>query len=70
MEQRGLNVSGVFPPIRPKYFRIGHMGAVTSGDLLATIGAVERALRACGVSIKPGQALAAAQSELEEVGGE
>jgi alanine-glyoxylate transaminase/serine-glyoxylate transaminase/serine-pyruvate transaminase len=39
---------GLHPAIRAEYFRIGHMGACTQGDLLATIGAVEKGLVECG----------------------
>jgi alanine-glyoxylate transaminase/serine-glyoxylate transaminase/serine-pyruvate transaminase len=39
---------GLHPAIRSEYFRIGHMGACTQGDLLATIGAVEKGLIECG----------------------
>jgi alanine-glyoxylate transaminase / serine-glyoxylate transaminase / serine-pyruvate transaminase len=39
---------GLHPAIRSEYFRIGHMGACTQGDLLATIGAVEQGLVECG----------------------
>lgn len=52
---------GLHPAIRNEYFRIGHMGAVTSGDVLATLGAVETALAACGYAFQPGAGLAAAQ---------
>ncbi len=39
---------GLHPACRAEYFRIGHMGAVTLGDLLATLGAVEQGLVECG----------------------
>lgn len=39
---------GLHPDIKEKYFRIGHMGAETAGDLLATIGAIEVGLQGCG----------------------
>jgi len=39
---------GLHPAIRSEYFRIGHMGACTQGDLLATIDAVEKGLIECG----------------------
>jgi alanine-glyoxylate transaminase/serine-glyoxylate transaminase/serine-pyruvate transaminase len=55
---------GLHPKLRLKYFRIGHMGATGPGDLLATVGAIERGLRACGHKFEPGSGLAAAQSVL------
>jgi len=53
---------GLHPAIRTEYFRIGHMGAVCLGDVLATLSAIERALAACGISVEPGSSLAAAQA--------
>lgn len=35
---------GLHPALKTKYFRVGHMGAVTMNDLTATIGAIQRAL--------------------------
>ncbi|MBC7221251.1 alanine--glyoxylate aminotransferase family protein [Candidatus Bipolaricaulota bacterium] len=52
---------GLHPKIAPKYFRVGHMGATGPGELLATIGAIERGLCACGVGFEPGVGLRAAQ---------
>lgn len=51
---------GLHPAIRAEYFRIGHMGAVKMGDVLATIGAIESALAQCGYSFSPGAGLSAA----------
>ncbi len=55
---------GLHPEIRDAHFRIGHMGATTAGDVLATVAAVEAGLRACGHAFKPGAGLAAAQAVL------
>lgn len=52
---------GLHAAIKNEYFRIGHMGAVTLGDALATLGAIEVALAACGYQFQPGSAPAAAQ---------
>jgi alanine-glyoxylate transaminase/serine-glyoxylate transaminase/serine-pyruvate transaminase len=52
---------GLHPAIRAEYFRIGHMGAVKLGDVLATLSAVESALAASGYAFEPGASLAAAQ---------
>jgi len=51
---------GLLPSIRLEYFRIGHMGAATRGDVLATLGAIETALAACGYPFNPGTGVAAA----------
>jgi alanine-glyoxylate transaminase/serine-glyoxylate transaminase/serine-pyruvate transaminase len=39
---------GLLPELKDKYFRVGHMGAVTAGDILVTAASVERALKECG----------------------
>ena len=60
--QAGVTLAGgLYPSIRGEYFRIGHMGAATLGDILATLGAVEQGLQACGYSFEPGSSLQAAQ---------
>lgn len=55
---------GLHPAIRNEYFRIGHMGAVTANDVLATLAATERGLRQAGYAVEPGLALAATQGVL------
>ncbi len=52
---------GLHPDIKNEYFRIGHMGAVTQGDVLATLGAIESGLAACGYKFQMGAGLGAAQ---------
>ena len=55
---------GLHPMIKGEYFRIGHMGAVSQGDLLATIGAIESALVGCGYRFEHGVGVAAAMRVL------
>ena len=55
---------GLHPKIKTEYFRIGHMGVTSFGDLLATIGALEQGLMAVGYDFEPGAGLAAAQALL------
>lgn len=55
---------GLHPEAKSEYFRIGHMGATGPGDLLATVGAIEAGLRACGHRFELGSGVAAAQSIL------
>lgn len=65
IKKEGVVVAGgLHPEIKTRYFRVGHMGAVTRNDILATVGAVERALIAGGYPVTPGTAVAAAQAEL------
>ena len=54
---------GLHPACRAEYFRIGHMGACTPGDLLATLGAVEQGLVECGYT-PPESGVAAALKAL------
>ncbi len=60
---------GLHPAIRGEYFRIGHMGAVSPGDLLAVVGAVEAGLQGCGYRFEPGAGVAAAQQALAMTSG-
>ena len=55
---------GLHPANRATYFRVGHMGTVTPGDLLTTLGAIERALRASGHRFQPGAGVAAFEASL------
>lgn len=52
---------GLHPDIKSTYFRIGHMGAVKPGDVLATIGAIETALKECNYFFDKGAGVAAVQ---------
>lgn len=61
--QSGVTLAGgLLPAIRNEYFRIGHMGAVTLGDVLATISAIESALAGCGYVFTPHAGVEAAQA--------
>ena len=57
---------GLHPAIKDRYFRIGHMGAVSPSDILTTVGAIERGLIEAGYDLKPGLGLTAAQAVLAE----
>ena len=39
---------GLHPDAKTKYFRVGHMGSISGNDVLATVGAIERALAKAG----------------------
>jgi alanine-glyoxylate transaminase/serine-glyoxylate transaminase/serine-pyruvate transaminase len=70
MGEGGVIVAGgLHPEIKAKYFRVGHMGAVTPADILATVGALEGSLLRAGVNITPGVGLAAAMGVLAQTGG-
>jgi alanine-glyoxylate transaminase/serine-glyoxylate transaminase/serine-pyruvate transaminase len=55
---------GLHPAVRERYFRIGHMGAVSASDILATVGAIEQGLAQVGYRFDAGAGLAAAQAVL------
>ena len=45
MAENGVIVAGGLGPLKGKTFRVGHMGNINKNDLLATISAIEGALR-------------------------
>jgi alanine-glyoxylate transaminase/serine-glyoxylate transaminase/serine-pyruvate transaminase len=55
---------GLYPSIKTRYFRVGHMGAVSPSDILTTIGAIEQGLAQAGYEFELGVGLAAAQRAL------
>jgi alanine-glyoxylate transaminase/serine-glyoxylate transaminase/serine-pyruvate transaminase len=63
-EAGAILAGGLHPAIRARYFRIGHMGAVSPSDILATVGAIEAGLSRAGYRFEAGIGLAAAQAVL------
>jgi alanine-glyoxylate transaminase/serine-glyoxylate transaminase/serine-pyruvate transaminase len=63
-EAGAILAGGLHPAIRARYFRIGHMGAVSPSDILATVGAIETGLSRAGYQFEAGAGLAAAQAVL------
>ena len=53
-EAGAILAGGLHPAIQARYFRIGHMGAVSASDILATVGAIETGLAGRATSSKPG----------------
>ncbi len=60
-ERNVVVAGGIHPPIREKYFRVGHMGVVGPSDISATLSAIEGALVASGCHFEVGAGLAAAE---------
>lgn len=56
LENNVILVGGLLPEIKTSYFRIGHMGSVSSIDLIAVLSALERALIELGHPIESGKA--------------
>lgn len=53
----GLDVilaGGLLPEIKSEYFRVGHMGAVSSNDIITTLSAIEYALNKGGHDFESG----------------
>jgi alanine-glyoxylate transaminase/serine-glyoxylate transaminase/serine-pyruvate transaminase len=70
MRTEGIAIAGgLHPEARTKYFRVGHMGAMQASDLLAAVGALERALAGGGHRVTFGAGLAAAQAALAAPAG-
>ncbi len=68
--QAGVTLAGgLLPAIRGEYFRIGHMGAATLSDIVATLAAIETALAGCGYQFTPNIGVEAAQAAGKETSG-
>ena len=64
----GITIAGgLHPELKAKYFRVGHMGAMAASDLLAVVGALERALASGGHRVDLGAGLAAAQATFARI---
>jgi len=62
-ENNVIIAGGLLSEIKNTYFRIGHMGSVSANDLLAVLGALERALLELGHDMVSGKCLQAFQNE-------
>jgi alanine-glyoxylate transaminase/serine-glyoxylate transaminase/serine-pyruvate transaminase len=60
-EAGAIFAGGLHPQIKNKYFRIGHMGITDSGEVLATVSALEKGLKKAGYKFESGRGVAAAQ---------
>ena len=67
VERRKVLIAYGYGPLRGKSFRVGHMGSVTANDILATVGAIEAALKKFGYRFKYGAGVTAAQKVLERL---
>lgn len=67
IKKAGVIVAGgLHPEITTEYFRVGHMGAVSAGDVLATVGAIETGLRHADYRFEAGIGVAAAMKSLAD----
>jgi aspartate aminotransferase-like enzyme len=64
LRARGLVLAGGQGKLKGKIFRMGHLGGVTTDDVLAAIGVLEEVAILHGLDVQPGAAVAAAQQAL------
>ena len=65
VDEAGVIVAGgLHPAIRDQYFRVGHMGAVTRNDIIATVAAIEAGLARSGYRFEKGIGIVAAQEHM------
>ena len=64
LKRRGLVLAGGQGKLKGRIFRLGHLGSVTTDDILAAIGVLEASAIEQGMNVAPGAAVAAAQQAL------
>ncbi|HEY4190641.1 MAG TPA: aminotransferase class V-fold PLP-dependent enzyme, partial [Candidatus Limnocylindrales bacterium] len=64
LKRRGLIVAGGQGKLKGNIFRVGHLGSVTTDEILAAIGTLEAVAIEQGLDVEPGAAVAAAQRAL------
>jgi aspartate aminotransferase-like enzyme len=68
LKRRGLVLAGGQGRLKGRIFRLGHLGSVTTDDVLAAIAAIEAVAIEQGLPVEPGAAVAAAQRAGIEAG--
>ena len=66
MLDEGVVVAGALGAYAGKAFRVGHMGNATENDMIITLAAVERALKACCTSVELGKAVGTYVAEMKK----
>ncbi|MCW3992793.1 MAG: hypothetical protein NWE79_08785, partial [Candidatus Bathyarchaeota archaeon] len=66
----GVIIAGGLGTLAGKTVRVGHMGNVTTNDIVATMGALEMALMDLGYEMEPGAGVGAAEKVLVTHGTE
>lgn len=64
VKEEHVTIAGGIGKLAGKTFRVGHMGRITSNDILATIGAIEKALARSGYLTRLGSGLMSGSSVL------
>jgi aspartate aminotransferase-like enzyme len=68
LKRRDLVVAGGQGKLKGRIFRLGHLGSVTTDDILSAIGVLEAVAVEQGMDVQPGAAVAAAQRALSGIG--
>jgi aspartate aminotransferase-like enzyme len=61
LKRRGLVLAGGQGKLKGRIFRLGHLGSVTTDDVLAAVSVLEITAIECGLPVQPGAGVAAAQ---------
>ena len=64
LKARGLVLAGGQGKLKGRIFRVGHLGSVTTDEILAAIGVMEAVAIEQGMAVQSGEAVAAAQRAL------
>jgi len=64
LKRRGLVLAGGQGKLKGRIFRLGHLGAVTTDDVIGAISAIEAQAIEAGLPVTPGTGVAAAQAAL------
>jgi aspartate aminotransferase-like enzyme len=64
LKRRGLVLAGGQGKLKGRIFRLGHLGSVSTDDILAAIGVLETTAIECGMDVRPGAGVTAAQQAL------
>jgi aspartate aminotransferase-like enzyme len=61
LKRRGLVLAGGQGKLKGRIFRLGHLGSVTTDDVLGAVSVLEVTAIECGLPVQPGAGVAAAQ---------
>ena len=64
LKRRGLVLAGGQGKLKGRIFRLGHLGSVTTDDVIAAISAIEAQAVEAGLPVQPGAGVSAAQAAL------
>ena len=64
LKRRGLVLAGGQGKLKGRIFRLGHLGSVTTDDVIAAISAIEAQAIEAGLPVQPGAGVSAAQATL------